>query len=141
MQTIQQLVFLSITSLFMLAACGSLPAEPTATTSPAVAATEVVAPPTNTPSPEPTEAMADNPATSEPTTAIPTVTPTVETMVEEPTAAVVEPEPTEEMIETTTEPTPEEIDWLAVEGKTENDLAYRGNPEAPVTIIDYSDFL
>jgi hypothetical protein len=34
-----------------------------------------------------------------------------------------------------------EPDWLTVEGKTEDYLAFLGNPEAPVTLIDYSDFL
>ena len=32
-------------------------------------------------------------------------------------------------------------DWLTVEGKTADNLFYLGNPNAPVTIIDYSDFL
>ena len=34
-----------------------------------------------------------------------------------------------------------ETDWLTVEGKTEDNLAFLGNPEAPVTLIDHSDFL
>jgi len=38
-----------------------------------------------------------------------------------------------------TEPTVE--NWLTVEGKTDDNLAYLGNPAAPITIIDYSDFL
>jgi hypothetical protein len=33
------------------------------------------------------------------------------------------------------------VNWLTVEGKTDDNLAYLGNPNAPVTIIDYSDFL
>jgi hypothetical protein len=43
-----------------------------------------------------------------------------------------------------TEPEPAgqaEVDWLAVEGKTGDNLAFLGNPDAPVTMIDYSDFL
>jgi hypothetical protein len=35
----------------------------------------------------------------------------------------------------------EAVDWLTVEGKTADNLFYLGNPEAPVTLIDYSDFL
>jgi hypothetical protein len=35
----------------------------------------------------------------------------------------------------------ESVDWLTVEGKTADNLPYRGNPDAPVTLIDYSDFL
>jgi protein-disulfide isomerase len=38
-------------------------------------------------------------------------------------------------------PRPETIDWLTIEGKTADNLPYLGNPDAPVTIIDYSDFL
>ncbi|MCK6628721.1 MAG: DsbA family protein [Anaerolineae bacterium] len=50
-------------------------------------------------------------------------------------------------VEATTEtaskgtPPPEAVDWLTVEGKTADNLFYLGNPDAPVTIIDYSDFL
>jgi hypothetical protein len=36
---------------------------------------------------------------------------------------------------------PAETDWLLVEGKTAENLAFLGNPEAPVTLVDYSDFL
>jgi hypothetical protein len=35
----------------------------------------------------------------------------------------------------------EVTDWLMVEGKTEDGYTYRGNPAAPVTVLDYSDFL
>jgi hypothetical protein len=35
----------------------------------------------------------------------------------------------------------ETVDWLSVEGKTDDDYTYRGNPDAAVTILDYSDFL
>lgn len=35
----------------------------------------------------------------------------------------------------------EVVNWLAVEGKTADNLFYQGNPDAPVTLIDYSDFL
>jgi hypothetical protein len=32
-------------------------------------------------------------------------------------------------------------DWLTVEGKTAENYTYLGNPEAPITLIDYSDFM
>ncbi len=35
----------------------------------------------------------------------------------------------------------ETTDWLTAEGKTTDGLAYLGNPDAPITIKDYSDFL
>ncbi len=35
----------------------------------------------------------------------------------------------------------EGVDWLTVQGKTADNLFYLGNPDAPVTLIDYSDFL
>jgi protein-disulfide isomerase len=37
-------------------------------------------------------------------------------------------------------PTPEP-DWLASVGRTDAGLMFLGNPDAPVTIIDYSDFM
>jgi hypothetical protein len=37
--------------------------------------------------------------------------------------------------------TPTPADWLEAVGRTDNGLMYLGNPAAPVTIIDYSDFL
>jgi hypothetical protein len=33
------------------------------------------------------------------------------------------------------------VNWLEMSGKTEEGLAYRGNPDAPVTVIDYADFM
>jgi hypothetical protein len=38
-------------------------------------------------------------------------------------------------------PSPTPVDWLAQGGRTTDNLIYRGNPKAPVTMIDYSDFL
>jgi hypothetical protein len=52
------------------------------------------------------------------------------------------PEATIEPVEATVaDPQPAVSDWLTVEGKTADNLAYLGNPDAPVTMIDYSDFL
>jgi hypothetical protein len=33
------------------------------------------------------------------------------------------------------------VDWLNNVGRTADNLMYLGNPNAPVTVIDYSDFL
>ena len=37
-------------------------------------------------------------------------------------------------------PTPD-IDWATVTGRTTEGLNYRGNPQAPVIMIDFSDFM
>jgi hypothetical protein len=59
----------------------------------------------------------------------------------EPTAATA-PEATIEPGEAAVaDPQPAVSDWLTVEGKTTDNLTYLGNPDAPVTMIDYSDFL
>ena len=54
-----------------------------------------------------------------------------------------EPEVVAETIEAEEAPVTEPAveNWLNVEGKTGDNLAYLGNPAAPITIIDYSDFL
>ena len=41
--------------------------------------------------------------------------------------------------EPTATPTP--VNWLENTGRTADNLIYLGNPDAPVTLIDYSDFL
>jgi hypothetical protein len=46
-----------------------------------------------------------------------------------------QPEPTEEIAAT------EPVNWLVNEGKTADGLTFLGNPDAPVTMIDYSDFM
>jgi hypothetical protein len=33
------------------------------------------------------------------------------------------------------------VDWLKTVGRTEDQLITLGNPDAPVTMIDYSDFM
>jgi hypothetical protein len=73
--------------------------------------------------------------TSEPTQAV------VEATITKP-ETVIEPTPTATAgVATEVAPTAEVADWLTIEGKTADNLAYLGNPDAPVTIIDYSDFL
>ena len=97
--------------LLLATACGG--STPVAQLPPATPTnTPAVAAATHTPAIEPTQAAA---ATTPP-----------ETVAEPATAAA---------------PATEGVDWLTVEGKTADNLAYLGNPDAPVTIIDYSDFL
>jgi hypothetical protein len=141
------LLFLGLAIMLTMSACGGNQAEPVVLTTPETAATV----PTNTPTvaPTSTQAAVEETITSEmviPTVDQPTHTPTAEVATltattVEPTEEMVEVEPTEEMVEATVEPTPEQIDWLTMEGKTEENLTYLGNPEALVTIIDYSDFM
>ena len=85
----------------------------------------VAQPPPATPTNAPAVAAATHTPAIEPTQAAATTTPP-ETVAEPATAAA---------------PATEEVDWLTIEGKTADNLAYLGNPDAPVTIIDYSDFL
>lgn len=33
------------------------------------------------------------------------------------------------------------VDWISEQSRTEDGLAMLGNPDAPVTFIDYSDFM
>ena len=94
-------------------------------------------------SPTATSAPTDTPV-SEATPTIEIDTPTPEVAIEEPTTVMEEPTEVVEELTPTEEPTvaaTEEINWGTVEGKTADNLAYLGNPNAPVTILDYSDFL
>lgn len=59
--------------------------------------------------------------------------PAEETVVEE---EVVEEVPAETDVEAVVE-----VDWLTNEGQTEDGFAFLGNPDAPITVVDYSDFL
>jgi protein-disulfide isomerase len=34
-----------------------------------------------------------------------------------------------------------EANWIEVSGKTEDGQAYLGNPDAPVTVVNYADFM
>ncbi|MEM7134057.1 MAG: hypothetical protein AAF702_47645 [Chloroflexota bacterium] len=52
------------------------------------------------------------------------------------TTTPIPPQPTEDHIETHVH-----ANWTNVQGRTDDGLAYIGNPDAPVTFIDYSDFL
>lgn len=104
----------------LLAGCGAhlSPAE-SAAASPTP--TPSIQPPSVPAATQRTEEIISKPAS--PTAAPPTVT--------------IEPTPTP-----LPPPTPTvEVNWLEVSGKTEDGLAYLGNPDAPVTVIDYADFM
>lgn len=79
------------------------------------------------PAPTATEAAAVQP--TEPPAEEPTTEPASQPTTEPAT------EPTEEIAAAETE------DWSTVEGKTDDGRTTLGNPNAPVTMIDYSDFL
>jgi protein-disulfide isomerase len=48
--------------------------------------------------------------------------------------------PTDTPIPATDTPTPEP-DWLNTVGRTADNMAFLGNPDASVVVIDYSDFM
>lgn len=120
-------------SVFLLTACGGQQAaEPTAEiaaplmedATPELAVqtaaplpTETTAPPTDVPTEAPTAMPVDEPTARPP--AAPDPTATVETAVE-----VEEPAP-----------------MPVISGKTAEGAFFYGNPDAPVTLFDYSDFL
>ena len=107
--------------LLFLSGCGPsalmefAPPEP----SPTPIAVATLAPPTVTSTPELEPVVATPAENLQPTTTEPALTAT----------------PTEAAL-----PTPEP-DWLAYSGRTENGLMFLGNPEAPVKMIDFSDFM
>jgi protein-disulfide isomerase len=126
--------FLLIVALLLVTACSGSPAvqpEPADQATTAPSPTPVAASPTPTPAADPPPTQTSQPTTAPTATASPT-TPALET----PTLAPTAEEPAESV-----EAAAAETNWLAVEGKTEANLTYLGNPDAPVTIIDYSDFL
>lgn len=105
--------------LVLLAACGSrapAPTVPAPTSTPAPVATDTPIPPTAPPpAATPTPPTADAPAAT-------------------PAAQVESP-----LTEPTLVPTP--VDWSEVETRTAEGYYERGNPAAPILILDYSDFL
>ncbi len=118
-------VFLVMIALFA-AAC-------TGTTAP-----QVSEKPTDTPTaipPSPTPVPPENTPTTLPPTA------TVAAPSEKPAAETTpapSPSPTEPPAPTATATA---VDWLTVQGRTADGLPTLGNPDAPVRVIDYSDFL
>ena len=86
-------------------------------------------PPTDTPVPTPTQVVEPTPVPTE-------LAPATDTPASEPTRP-----PTDTPIPESTATFTPEPDWLNSVGRTVDNLVYLGNPEAPVTIIDYSDFM
>ena len=127
------LKILAITALFALPGCDGntvrLDIDPVAEVAVATATLTPVPTPANLPElPTVTIQPVEMP-TLEGAAAEPTATPTpLPTMTASPT---VTPTPT---------PTPD-VDWSTVSGQTAEGLNYLGNPQAPVTMIDFSDFM
>ena len=118
------LIPLSVLILFLVTTCGGTAPE-----------TPVAQPPPATPTNTPTVVAATHTPAAEPTQAV------VEATIIKP-ETVIEPTPIVTVgMATEVAPTSEVVDWLAIEGKTADNLAYLGNPDASVAIIDYSDFL
>ncbi len=115
-------VFVLLAIALVSVACGGTVANiaPTATH-----------PPTDAPAPSPT---------SVPTETLPP--PPTKTAIAPPTSIPTEPPPTVTPTDTVAPPTPTPApDWLLVEGRTADGLPTLGNPDAPVVVLDYSDFL
>lgn len=125
----KRIVFLLL--LILLTACGN---DPT-TTGPEPAVEEIVETnPTDLPTSTvvPTESTIGEPAATIPPTltAVPTTMPTVESVANEnPTAAAPSVEPS---------PPPSDI---TMDGQNPDGSFFRGLAAAPITMIDYSDFL
>jgi hypothetical protein len=133
-------ILLLFISLFV--AC-SPSGEPTASEQPAAPIAEVAVEATAVPS-------ADTPRTEElpaPVMAEPAAEEVAETAVEEPEATSVSPESEPlalpENEETAVEPEApvEETDSVVISGRIDEGAFFLGDPNAPVTLIDYSDFL
>jgi hypothetical protein len=127
--------------VFLPPACGVSP-EPDIAAVEEVAAPATVTVAVNTPTTQPTVPVVEE---TQPDP-VETVAEAVEPATQAPEPAEVVSAPTEPAETQTDETEPEpavqaEVDWLAVEGKTADNLAFLGNPDAPVTMIDYSDFL
>jgi outer membrane biosynthesis protein TonB len=110
--------------VLLLVACSPGAPEPTATLLPETQeeAAAVVEAPTDTPKPE------------EPTTAAEPSAPTAVPTAEATAPAVAEPEEAAAAVE------PEPVEASAVNGPYQGTY-FRGSADAPVTMIDYSDFL
>jgi len=116
----KQSSWLLILLVFWLAACTPLAEAPDATLTGQATAVAPSPQPTSLPTAIPTKVAATRPFTPPPPTAVPTAPP---------------PEPT---IEPAEEPNPESA---VIAGRTAEGAFFLGNPDAPVTMIDYSDFL
>lgn len=112
-----------LATAFLMTACGGTVANSVPTVTPL---------PTDAPAPSPTPiptVTLPPPTATAPAATVPAAAEPVAT--EAPTAA-----PTDTVALPT--PTP---DWLLVEGRSADGLPTLGNPDAPITVLDYSDFL
>ncbi len=126
MKRYSPVVFVLLAMALLAVACGGTGAN--------------TAPPATLP---PTEKPVPSPAVVSSATPLPPPTATV-AKVPSPTAteAVVIKEPTVAPTDTVAPPSPTPApDWLSVQGRTADGLPTLGNPDAPVVVIDYSDFL
>lgn len=122
------LLALAVSSALLLPACGGAAPEPPP--APVEAPAESAAP-TNTAAP----VEAAVPTEAAPPTEVPTA---VVAATEAATAAAAPAAPTEEPA---AEVAAADVDWLTNEGQTEEGFAFLGNPDAPIVLQDYSDFL
>lgn len=109
-----------VLALFLPACAGAVfppPSEPT----PTEIAVSTLPPPTGPHTPLPLSTATLAPTVAQVTALEPTASPT-ETPLPEPTATPIR-------------------DWLNHSGRTADQLMYLGNPDAPVTMIDFSDFM
>lgn len=133
----RQIVLILLLSVLLLAACGGQDiVEPAA---------EITALPQADSSPTATENNAPLPTeTPEPEAEVPTDGPTSVPVEEkaqagEPEAPVADPSPTATIEPTIEVESPPET--LVVSGQTADGAYFYGNPDAPVILFDYSDFL
>jgi hypothetical protein len=135
----RNLIFLSMLLALVLPACGAAAPEIAPDADVDLLPTEVafvtVAPPTATPTftplpPTPKPLPTATATKTEPPAGVATVnTPTLE------------PEPTVADTPTSEPSSTPEPDWLNNYGRTADNLVYLGNPDAPVALIDFSDFM
>ncbi len=115
-----RILFLLLPLAALVGACGGASIRPT--TAPATLVVAMAAEPTTPPKADPTATVAPLPSPE----ATPAETPTAAP------APTAEPEPTA---------LPAPTDWAEFESRTADGFYVRGNPDAPILILDYSDFL
>ncbi len=133
---VKRLTFLILLVTVLLAACGGQEAAPTVESTALPVGTASL-PSTATAEPLPTE-------TTAPPTDVPTEAP-VDALVEEISAESPSTEPASLPEPTATNEPPEEVEEPAaaqvISGQTVEGAYFYGDPAAPLTLIDYSDFL
>ncbi len=126
MKRYSPVVFILLAMALLAVACGGTVANTAPTATPP--------PPTEKPAPSPTPEPTETPLPPTATAAkAPSPAATDAVAMEKPTVA-----PTDTVAPPSPTPAP---DWLSVEGRTADGLPTLGNPDAPVVVVDYSDFL